>query len=101
MNKTLIILAFYFRLKDDSLAEQEAFQNKKMQLGKVADRFATSNIDVNIFVFPTTQGDDRVECVYPKFIVNEDMHTQFENSLNDFKEIIKKFGETNGHTSQN
>ena len=101
MKKSLVILAFYLRLNDDSISEQEKFETKKHSLYNMASRFANSDIteDVNILVFPTSVGEDRIECVYPKFVMNEDMHAQFEQSINDFMDIVKKFGEQNGNNS--
>lgn len=80
MNK--IILAYYIKIGDMSAYE----------IQKVVENFKSDIKDPEMiqYFIPIRDGETRIECVYPKYVLGEQVDEEFKSAISKLNEHIKK-----------
>lgn len=82
-----IILAYYISTKN--INTQEGFEKLSTDL-----KNTVNDDNVIQLIIPTQDEKNRVECVYPKFVVSDNNIEKFEDVMSRFETILnKKFDE--------
>ena len=80
MNK--IILAYYINVGNCSMEEIEEIFHSFTRKAKSEEMIQ--------YFFPIQEGPTRVECVYPKYVIGEDVDNEFKLVIKKLNEQIKK-----------
>lgn len=80
-----VILAYYIGVKN--MSPEEVDRHMK----EISERSRLEGI-IQYFI-PIREGDSRVECVYPKYVVGEQVDKEMNDLLERLKKNIDKLGD--------
>jgi len=80
MNK--IILAYYINI--GSMSSEETQQVMKTFQNEIKDQ------EMIQYFIPIIDGETRIECVYPKYVLGEQVDEEFKSAISKLNEHIKK-----------
>ena len=80
-----VILAYYIGVKNMSPEEVD------IHMKEISERSKLEGI-IQYFI-PIREGDSRIECVYPKYVVGEQVDKEMNDVLERLKKNLDKLGD--------
>lgn len=80
-----VILAYYIGVKNMSPEDVDIYMKK------ISERSKLEGI-IQYFI-PIREGDSRIECVYPKYVVGEQVDKEMNDVLERLKKNLDKLGD--------
>lgn len=77
-----IILAYYINI--GSMSSEETQQVMKNFQNEIKDP------EMIQYFIPIREGETRIECVYPKYVLGEQVDKEFKSAISKLNEHIKK-----------
>lgn len=80
-----VILALYVNVGQMSAEEVERHIAKMIKI--------SPSEDIIQYIIPIREGDSRIECVYPKYVVGEQVDKEMNDVLERLKNNLDKLGD--------